>query len=147
MKRLPLAILLITSVAASAQRLTVDELLQSPRQFEGRRVSVRGYYESDWEGHSLWADRAASKRADFSRAIWVAADPVVESPLRKAEIIGVFFYSRVWRPKMLGGFGHMGLFRATLINCTVHLRREATSAPNQTMQRTPTRRSPKISHD
>jgi hypothetical protein len=147
MTRLILAILLFTSAASSAQTLIVDELLQSPRQFEGRRVSVRGYYESDWEGHSLWADRAAAKRADFSRSIWIAADPNVESPLRKAEIIGVFFYSRVWRPRTLGGMGHMGLFPAALINCTVHLQREATSAPNQAMQRTPTRRSHNISND
>src|SRR5437764_8742133 len=83
MTRLTLAILLITAIAASAQTLTVDELLQSQRQFEGRRVSVRGYYDSDWEGHTVWADQAAAKRADFSRAIWVDADPIGESPLRK----------------------------------------------------------------
>ena len=88
MTRLTLAILLITGVAASAQTLTVDELLQSQRQFEGRRVSVTGYYRCDWDGHTpittLFADRAAAEHFDLSRAIWVSADPDVESPLCKA---------------------------------------------------------------
>ena len=119
-----IAMLLLATVTASAQTLTVDELLQSPRQFEGRRVSVRGYYASDWEGHSLWADRAAEKRADFSRVIWVAADPNVESPLRKAEIIGVFFYdSRATGHILGGGYGPYGGWKAALINATVHFYR------------------------
>jgi|GEM_PF-3812268 len=114
-----LAILLFATVTATAQTLTVDELLQSPRQFEGRRVSVSGYYASDWEGHVLFADLAAAKRGDLSRSIWIKADPYVESPLRKAHIIGVFsFHSR---PDT--GYGDLGMYPAALSNCTVHLQR------------------------
>ena len=147
MTRLPLAILVITAVAASAQTLTVDELLQSPRQFEGRRVTVSGYYYSDWEGHAIFADRKGAKALGVDRGIWVEADPNVESAICKAQICGVFFHSRRWRPNTTGGYGHMGLFPAMLINCTVHLHRETTVAPNRAMQRTPTRRSSQISHD
>jgi hypothetical protein len=112
------------AVAASAQTLTVMELLQSPRQFEGRRVTVSGYYFSDWEGHELYADLEAAKRHDWSRSIWIEADPNVESPLRGAHISGVFFYSRNYRPKqILSGFGVFGGWSSKLINCTVHLQK------------------------
>ena len=137
-----LAISATGTLAASAQELTVMELLQSPRQFEGRRVTVSGYYYSDWEGHSLFADLKTAKAFDCSRSLWIQADPNVESLTRKARISGVFFYSRKYQGRSGGGgFGHMGLFPAALINCTVHLQPEATPAPNHAMQRTPTRRS------
>jgi hypothetical protein len=144
---LRLALLVFGPVVVSAQTLTVDELLQSPRQFEGRRVSVRGYYYSDGEGHMLYADRDAVRRHETKRSIWIEADPPVHSRLyRDAHVIGVFFYDSHAKPP-LDGYGAFGLWSAKLINCTVHLRREAISAPNQTMQRTPTRRSLHISHD
>jgi hypothetical protein len=120
-----LATLLAATVAASAQELTVMELLQNPRQFEGRRVTVRGYYYGDFEGHGLFADRKAAKEYDTKKAIWVSADPNVESPICKGTVIGVFSYSRPnW------GYGMFGLYSAAVVNATVHLKREATPAPN-----------------
>jgi hypothetical protein len=123
MTRLTLTILLIMAVAASAQELTVMELLQSPRQFEGRRVTVKGYYFSDWEGHELYADLAAAKRSDWSRSIWISsAHANIESPLRKAQVSGVFFYSQYYRPnRIFSGYGVFGGFPAQLVNCTVRL--------------------------
>jgi hypothetical protein len=119
-----LAIWVLATVAASAQTLTVDELLQSPRQFEGRRVSVSGYYRSDWEAHELYADLAAAKNDDHSRSIWISADPNVESPLCKAHIIGVFFHgSGPRKGELIRGYGFFGMWRSELINCTMHLRR------------------------
>jgi hypothetical protein len=121
--RFRLLVFAILSVAASAQAVTVDELLQSPRQFEGRRVSVSGYYYSNWEGHALYADLKAAKNNDLSRSIWISADPNVESPLRKAYIIGVFFHgSGPRKGELIRGYGFFGLWRSQLINCTVHLK-------------------------
>ncbi len=119
------AMLLLATVAASAQTLTVMELLQSPRQFEGRRVSVSGYYYSDWEGHGLFADRAAAERYDMQRGIWIAANPNVESSVRKAHVIGVFYYSSTALRKrrvFSGGFGPWGNWPTALVNATIHLR-------------------------
>ena len=96
-----LAILLIAPAAAFAQELTVMELLQSPRQFEGRRVTVSGYYLGDFEGRELYADLRSAKAHDWSRSIWISADPNVESAICKARISGVFFYSRTYRPKQI----------------------------------------------
>jgi hypothetical protein len=143
-----IAILLLAPIAASAQELTVMELLQSPRQFEGRRVTVRGYYYSDWEGHAIFVDLKGAKALDVDRSIWIEANPNVESPICKTQISGVFLFARHFRPKgTFSGYGHMGMFPAALVNCTVHLQREATPAPNPSLQRTPTRRSPHISHE
>jgi opacity protein-like surface antigen len=123
MRRFILVILLFTTVAASAQTLTVMQLLQSPRQFEGRRVTVSGYYYSDWEGHGIFADRRAAESIDTKRGIWVAADPNVESSVRKAQVIGVFFYStrRLHGGGLFTGHGVFGLYPASLVNATVHL--------------------------
>ena len=123
MTRFILTILLITAATATAQELTVMELLQSPRQFEGRRVTVSGYYFSDWEGHELYADLRAAKAHDWTRSIWImSAHANIESPIRKARISGVFFYSRYYRPNSIfSGYGYMGMFPAALDNCTVRL--------------------------
>jgi hypothetical protein len=151
MKRLTLTMLLLTTVAASPQEVTVMQLRQNPRQYTGQRVTVSGYYYSDFEGHAIFADRKAAEQYDSQRGIWVAADPNVESPVRKAQVIGVFVYSstalRHGRGIFIGGYGPFGSWPVALVNATVHLKREATSAPNQTMQRTPTRPSRHISHD
>jgi hypothetical protein len=118
---LMLAILLF-AVAASGQTLTVDELLQNPRQFEGRRVSVSGYYYGDAEAQILYADREAAKRGDTKRRIYVAVlPPVFSRSPRKAYVIGVFFHDAHAKP--MEGYGTFGLFSSELVNCTVHLRR------------------------
>ena len=123
MTRYFLTILLLGAVTASAQTLTVDQLLQSPRQFEGRRVTVSGYYFSDWEGHEVYADLEAAKRRDWSRSIWVSsAHANIESPVRKAQISGVFFYSKYYRRnRIFSGYGVFGGFPAQLVNSTVRL--------------------------
>ena len=123
MERLTLTILFLTAAVASAHTLTVDQLLQSPRQFEGRRVTVSGYYFSDWEGHEVYADLEAAKRRDWSRSIWVSsAHANIESPIRKAQISGVFFYSKYYRPnRIFSGYGLFGGFPAALVNSTVRL--------------------------
>jgi hypothetical protein len=101
----------------------VMELLQSPRQFEGRRVTVKGYYFSDWEGHELYADLKAAKAHDWSRSIWMSsAHANIESPIRQAQISGVFFYSPYYHPKRIfSGYGLFRAFPAELVNCTVRL--------------------------
>ncbi len=116
-----LAILLGTAITAQAQELTVMQLLQNPRQFEGRRVSVSGYYFGDSEAQILYANLEAAKRGDDKRRISVAVlPPVYCRPARKAFIIGVFLYDSHAKP--MEGYGAFGLFSSELRNCTVHLR-------------------------
>lgn len=119
---LPVLAMLFFAAAASAQTLTVDALLRSPRQFEGRRVSVSGYYYGDAEAQILYADRESAKRGDTERGIYVAVlPPVYSRSPRKAYVIGVFFHDSHAKP--MEGYGTFGLFTSELVNCTVHLRR------------------------
>jgi hypothetical protein len=127
--------LFVVAAAASAQTATVMQLLQSPRQYVERRVSVSGYYYGNFEGWVLFADREAAKRWDFSRSIWIYSDPPVETEMCRAHIIGVFR----WQPGV--GYGYLGLGRAAIVNATVHLRPGRKKAPNQAMERTATRRA------
>jgi hypothetical protein len=121
------AILWATAMTASAQELTVTQLLQSPRQFEGRRVSVSGYYYGDSEVQILYADVEAAKRGDLKRSVYVAAlPPVYSMHPRRAFVIGVFFHDP--HAKRMEGYGTFGLFSSQLINCTVHLQREAANS-------------------
>lgn len=119
---LPMLAILLLLRPASAQTLTVDQLLQSPRQFEGRRVSVSGYYYGDAEAQILYADREAAKRGDTERRIYIAVlPPVYSRSPRKASVIGVFFHDSHAKP--MEGYGTFGLFSSELVNCTVHLYR------------------------
>jgi hypothetical protein len=143
MTRFVLAILLLGLSEAVAQaQITVTQLLQSPRQFVGQRVTVSGYYYGDAEGQIIYADRAAAKRGDIDRSISVAVlPPVYCREPRPAFVTGIFFSDP--HHKLNEGFGTFGLFSSELRNAIVYLRK----APNQAMQRTPTRRSPNISHE
>jgi hypothetical protein len=117
------------------------QLLQSPRQYVGRRVTVSGYYYGDAEGQIIYADRSAAQRGE-DRSISVAVlPPVYCRTARIAFVTGIFFHDP--HHKLNEGFGPFGLFSSELRNCIVYLRK----APNQAMQRTPTRRSPHIFHD
>jgi hypothetical protein len=143
MTRFVLAFLLLGLSGAVAQaQIAVTQLLQSPRQFVGQRVTVSGYYYGDAEGQIIYADRAAAKRGDIDRSISVAVlPPVYCREPRPAFITGIFFSDP--RHKLNEGFGTFGLFSSEVRNPIVYLRK----APNQAMQRTPTRRPPHILND
>ena len=143
MRRILLALLLLGTSGALAQaQVTVMQLLQSPRQYVDRRVTVSGYYYGDAEAQIIYADREAAKRGDIARSVSVAVlAPVYCRPARPAFVTGIFLHDP--HHKLNEGFGAFGLFSCELRNCMVYLRK----APNQAMQRTATRRSPQISHD
>ena len=48
MLKLPVLVVLLTSVAATAKpvEVSVDQLVASPKQFNGRQVSVAGYFDT-----------------------------------------------------------------------------------------------------
>jgi hypothetical protein len=143
MTRFVLTFLLLgLSEAVVQAQMPVTQLLQSPRQFVGQRVTVSGYYYGDAEGQIIYADRAAATRGDIDRSISVAVlPPVYCREPRPAFVTGIFFSDP--HHKLNEGFGTFGLFSSELRNAIVYIRK----APNQAMQRTPTRRSSQISYD
>ena len=119
------SLLLATLVSASAQTpVTVMQLLQNPRYYVGRRVTVSGYYEGDWEGHHLFADRLERDRS-INRGRFIYANRDADSPLRKALVIGVFVYNfQATGQAGGGGYGTFGGWKGALANATVHFPRE-----------------------
>jgi hypothetical protein len=123
-RRAALIAVLMLATGASAQTLTVMQLLQNPRQFVGRRVTVTGYYAGDWEGHLLYAG-SSERDKTMERSLFVYAEPRVDSRLRKALVIGVFVYDfRATGHILGGGYGPYGGWKGALENAVVRFPRE-----------------------
>jgi hypothetical protein len=121
--RFPLVVLLTLLVAnASAgepRHVTFSELVASPRQFDGRRVSVTGYYAADIEGSDLFANAAAAKTGlgDF---IWVEfrRDARITSIANgPARLVGTFHYNPEGS-KHHAGYGTWGISSMALLDTT-----------------------------
>jgi hypothetical protein len=143
MTRFVLAILLLgLSEAVVQAQMTVTQLLQSPRQFVGQRVTVSGYYYGDAEGQIIYADRAAATRGDIDRSTSVAVlPPVYCREPRPAFVTGIFFSDP--HHKLNEGFGTFGLFSSELRNAIVYLRKHLTKPCSERLPR----RSSQISYD
>jgi hypothetical protein len=120
--------------------VTVHQLLATPRQFAGKRVSVTGYHDTGPEHSSLFGnERDARKHPGAKNSIWL--DWTVEgSPLlwrawggtapsdidgRIVRVVGTFFYEphpfgdksapSTGRPR---GYGSWGLWGYAIQNIT-----------------------------
>jgi hypothetical protein len=127
--RIVLALLLLgLSEAVSQAQITVTQLLQSPRQFVGRRVTVSGYYYGDAESQIIFADRTAANRRDIGRSVSVAVlPPVFCREPREAFVTGIFLHDPHHR--LNEGFGTFGLFSSELTNAIVYLRKAPIPPP------------------
>ena len=75
------ALLLPSVIAAESPpaRVTVQQLLDSPEQFAGKRVDVTGYYRAGTEDSCLIRCRECANGQDFTtNSIWL--DPVIWDP-------------------------------------------------------------------
>lgn len=99
-----------------ARNVTIEELLRNPDQYDGKRVSVVGFYRLLFESSDLAADRKASKNQDYERSLWrdnlspfadkSAIDDRDEAWLR---VDGIF---------LRGPGGHAGLWPGTIERIT-----------------------------
>src|SRR4051794_6141062 len=73
MKRSVFATLtLVVSVCTAATRdIPLADILGRPREFNGKRVAVIGYYVAGTETSCLFTTRDAAKRFDITRSVWV----------------------------------------------------------------------------
>ena len=114
-----LFLMLLSVCTATARDFTVGELLATPRQFNGKRVAVTGYYVAANEESSLFTTRAAAKQADLSRSIWVefrGTPDVTSVASHYARLVGTFHYRHIKDPAMPRGYGHFGVSETALLD-------------------------------
>jgi hypothetical protein len=82
---------------ASAKDITVAQVLASPRRFDGKRLSVVGYYFVAYEDSYLFTTRGAAKRKETERCISVDFPDGSDLTCiagRYARIVGTFHDTR-----------------------------------------------------
>src|SRR4051812_29530346 len=104
--------------------VSVQDLIEHPKRFEGRQVAVIGWYVSRMEESALYSDA----KAFIPEGIWVAPGwrRVTRLTGRYVRVVGVFHYraeerliekrpdGNEFESIALNGFGHFGLYRAEL---------------------------------
>ena len=105
------AIFLLLSVCTvTAQDIPLAKLLSRPRQFNGKRVAVTGYYLAETETSCLFTTREAAKHFDVARSVWVEfrTSPVLDSIAgRRARLVGTFHYDPTARAGILRTYGNL----------------------------------------
>ena len=112
--------LLASSASATPLEVTVAQLFAKPRQFDGRRVAVTGYYYADSETSSLYVSAAAKKSLN-EPSIWVqfrGTPDVTSIAGRYARLVGTFHHKPTADPKRMNGYGTWGLSSAALLDTT-----------------------------
>jgi len=136
-----LAALLFTSCTATRHPgdLTVAELFQRGREFNGKRVAVIGYYVAGVEQTCLYTSPDAERHWEwledgiFPREIWVEPGSRRVSRLtgRYVRVVGIFHYRPTFRREIqkrddgrefesiiTEGYGHMAGSPAEITNVT-----------------------------
>ena len=54
----------------AAQSVKFFDLLAQPNKYDGKRVSVVGFYHGEFEGSSFSVDQVASQKRDYKQSIW-----------------------------------------------------------------------------
>jgi hypothetical protein len=123
MKRccLPLIILFVLRCAAIAGDIPLSKVLARPRDFNGKRIAVTGYYFASTETSCLFTTRDAAKRSDDKLCAWVEFRNPRDAPdyiaVPKARLVGVFHYQprpvlggKVPYERRFRGFGHLRMY-------------------------------------
>ncbi len=123
MKRcsLPLLALLLLRCVATARDIPLGDILGRPREFNGKRIAVTGYYVAGTETSCLFTTRDAAKRFDITRSVWVEfhSPPVLDSIAgRQARLVGTFHYSPKITADVLRAYGHNNGWSVALLDVT-----------------------------
>jgi hypothetical protein len=114
-----LGLLWISTV--TARDIPLAQILARPREFNGKRVAVTGYYVAATETSCLFTTRAAAKRFDIARSVWVEfrTPPVLDSIAgHQALLVGTFHFSSSVRAATLREYGHNNLWSVALLDVT-----------------------------
>ena len=116
-----LLLLLASTAAAAPPELTVSQLLTRPRQFNGRRVAVTGYYYADFETSCVSSSVAAAKHPDLATSVWVefhGAPDLTRMAGRHVRFVGTFHLTSQAKTKEMRGYGSYGIWEAALLDTT-----------------------------
>jgi hypothetical protein len=115
-------VFVVSVCAAAARDIPLADVLARPREFNGKRVAVTGYYVAGTETSCLFTTRNAAKRFDITRSVWVEfhTPPVLDSIAgRTARLVGTFHYDPSWKAGTLrGGYGHFNGWPVALLDVT-----------------------------
>lgn len=94
------------------RKLKLVDVLADPEKYDGKRISVVGFYHGEFEGSSFSVDKVASKQRDYARSVWLSDSSSLANKsninLRNdswLRIDGIF---------LCGPGGHMGLWPGEL---------------------------------
>src|SRR5262245_32495502 len=120
------AVILLLSLvvhAASARDLSIQDVAARPKHFDGRRISVIGYFRAAHEECCLYTSRRAASRvpptADLKSGhiFWIdfvsRANEVVLNN-HYGRFTGIFRYRAIPKGEEMSGFGQWGLFSSKL---------------------------------
>jgi hypothetical protein len=114
-------ILLLSLCTVTARDLTVGELLARPRHYNGKRVSVIGYYRAGTEESCLFSSREAAKRFELAHSVWVefrGTPDLTAIADCTARVVGKFHFNPAVSAGILRTFGHNNLWSVALLDVT-----------------------------
>jgi len=115
-------VLLVLSVCTAVARdIPLAEVLAKPRDFDGKRVALTGYYVAATETSCLFTTRDAAKRFDIARSIWVEfrTPPILDSIAgHQSRLVGTFHYSPRVKAGILREYGHNNGWSVALLDVT-----------------------------
>ena len=121
-----LVVLLGSCCSAAAHDLSLQQLVAQAQNYDGKRVSVTGYYVSANEESCLYATREVAKkiwrdpRADLQQVLWIDfhgirdARPAVN---RYVRFVGTFHHKKRFTDEMMRegrGYGQFNMFPSKL---------------------------------
>ncbi|MDP0491424.1 MAG: hypothetical protein Q7Q71_10275 [Verrucomicrobiota bacterium JB023] len=89
-------------------------LLKSPKDFDGKRIRLTGFYHGEFEGSSFAATKAEVR--DYKKALWLGGMSSFADPKRISGQYDIVL--TVEGTFELGPGGHMGLWMGELVRVT-----------------------------
>jgi hypothetical protein len=116
-----LLLLLASTTSAAPHKVTVTQLLANPHDFNGRRVSVTGYYYADIETSCLCSSTSAARHINAESSIWVefrGTPDLTRMAGHYVRFVGTFHVRSQANTKQMRGYGSYGIWPAALLDTT-----------------------------
>lgn len=119
-------------MSVQANQISIEKLLQNPKNYNGLVLTVVGYYIDEFENRSLWSSKNDKNKSNYNRSLWLvyskdmkALDknnkPTDLSFLFKklVSVTGTFRFKPDTINGKIYGHGHMNIWPAELTEITI----------------------------